>query len=61
FIVAVNVFDGAPQYHPEALRDALALTADVPLVMCDARRDGTVIPVLITLVEHALTRTLAGA
>lgn len=61
FIVAVNVFDGAPQYHPEALRDALALTPDVPLVMCDARRDGTVIPVLITLVEHALTRTLAGA
>jgi signal recognition particle receptor subunit beta len=61
FVVAVNLFDTAPQYHSESLRDALALSQDVPLVLCDARRGGSVIPVLITLVEHSLARTLAGA
>jgi signal recognition particle receptor subunit beta len=61
FVVAVNLFDNAPQYHSESLRDALALSHDVPLVLCDARRGGSVIPVLITLVEHSLARTLAGA
>jgi uncharacterized protein len=61
FVVAVNVFDDAPRHPREALREALALSPDVPLVLCDARRENTVIPVLVTLVEHALARTLAGA
>ncbi|HEX8804014.1 MAG TPA: ATP/GTP-binding protein [Acidimicrobiales bacterium] len=61
FLVAVNLFDDAPRHHRESLRDALALAPGVPLVTCDARRDGSVLPVLITLVEHALTRALAGA
>ncbi|HET6954757.1 MAG TPA: ATP/GTP-binding protein [Acidimicrobiales bacterium] len=61
FVVAVNLFDGATRHSESALRDALALPADVPLVTCDARRGGTVIAVLIALVEHALARAHADA
>jgi signal recognition particle receptor subunit beta len=59
FLVAVNLFDGAPRYSADSLREALALGPDVPLVLCDARMDGSVVPVLICLVEHALSRALA--
>jgi uncharacterized protein len=60
FVVAVNAFAGAPRHSAGDLRAALALPADVPLVSCDARRGESVIGVLITLVEHALTRAHAG-
>lgn len=60
FVVAVNHFDHAPRYREDQLREALALSPDVPMVMCDARHGGTVIPVLIRLVEHALTRAASG-
>jgi len=56
FLVAINVFPGAPQHSEEQLRSALALAPDVPLVFCDARRGTTVIAVLISLVEHALAQ-----
>ena len=61
FVVAVNLFDGAARHTEATLREALALPPDVPLVMCDARHSDSVIPALITLVEHALSRALAGA
>ncbi len=61
FVVAVNAFDGARQHAETRLRSALALAPDVPLVTCDARRGDTVIGVLISLVEHALTRAHARA
>ena len=60
FVVAVNVFDGAPRHTEADLRSALALAPDVPLVTCDARREDTVIAVLICLVEHALARAHAA-
>jgi len=60
FLVAVNQFDDAPQYTEAALREALTLPADVPLVLCDAREDQTVVPVLVALVQHALDRRYAG-
>ena len=60
FVVAVNMFDGAARHPESVLREALALAHDVPLVLCDARRGDTVIQVLITLVEHALSRAHAG-
>jgi uncharacterized protein len=59
FVAAINMFDDAPQHREEALREALALGSDVPLVLCDARRGDSVVPVLITLVEHALDRATA--
>jgi uncharacterized protein len=60
FVVAINVFDGAPKFPGESLREALVLADDVPLVACDARDGGSVLPVLITLVEHALARALSA-
>jgi signal recognition particle receptor subunit beta len=60
FVVAVNLFDRMPPPPAELLREALALGPDVPLVTCDARQSASVIPVLVTLVEHALARAVAG-
>lgn len=56
FIVALNVFDGAPQYRPESVREALTLSSAVPLVSCDARHPDSALSVLVALVEHALAR-----
>jgi hypothetical protein len=55
FVVAVNVFDGAPRYDPEDVRIALDLEPTVPTLLCDARHRSSVKHVLITLVEHILT------
>src|SRR5271168_2134222 len=38
FVVAVNCFDGAKKFRPDAVRSALDLSADVPVVLCDARQ-----------------------
>jgi len=61
FTVAVNAFDGAPAHALDDLRAALALAPDVPVVTCDARAGETVLGVLITLVEHAITRATQRA
>ena len=55
FIVAVNVFEGSPEYDPEDVRIALDLDSHVPTLLCDARVRSSVKQVLITLVEHVLT------
>ena len=52
---------GAYTHTSIAVRDALALATDVPLVACDAREGRSVVPVMVTLVEHALARSMAGA
>ncbi|GIE33435.1 ATP-binding protein [Actinoplanes italicus] len=54
YLVAVNCFDGAPRYEPEEVREALAIPARVPLIMCDARHRDSVKTVLIGVVEHAM-------
>jgi uncharacterized protein len=54
FIVAINVFDGAPRYDAEDVRIALDLDPNVPAVLCDARQRASVKEVLITLVQHVL-------
>ncbi|MFC4514549.1 ATP/GTP-binding protein [Streptomyces ehimensis] len=54
FTLAVNCFDGAPRHSAEAIRDALDLDPDVPVVMCDARERDSVKRVLVSVVEHAL-------
>ena len=55
-VIAVNQFDGAPMHGHEELRQALAVSDDTPLVICDARRRESARDVLITLLEHAVTR-----
>ena len=54
FVVAVNCFDGARRFRPDAVRTALDLNADVPVVLCDARQRTSCRDVLVTLVEYAI-------
>ena len=55
FIIAVNCFDGAVPFKPEDIRIALTLNADVPIVLCDARKRDSVKNVLVSLVRHVMT------
>ncbi|MFF3547440.1 ATP/GTP-binding protein [Streptomyces platensis] len=54
FTVAVNCFDGADRYPPQAVRDALDLDPQVPVMLCDARLKDSAREVLISVVEHAM-------
>ena len=54
YLVAVNLFDGAPRYDEAEVREALAIEPTTPLVMCDARQRESVKQVLITLVEYVV-------
>jgi signal recognition particle receptor subunit beta len=54
YLVAVNLFDGAPRYDEAEIREALAIEPTTPLVMCDARKRESVKQVLITLVEYVV-------
>lgn len=59
FLVAVNEFDGAPKFPEDAIRDALSLSADVPVMMIDARNRESAKTALIALTGHALARVKA--
>ena len=61
FMVAVNSFDDAPDYQPSAVRDALDLDPEVPLLMCDARSKESCKDVLVTLVQHVMERSRVPA
>jgi signal recognition particle receptor subunit beta len=61
FIVAVNCFDGAKRFPVGAVRTALDLDPDVPVILCDARQRASSRDVLITLVEHAIQLLCASA
>lgn len=54
FVVVVNAFDGQITHTLDALRQALALSEDVPLVACDARLRTDVRDALVALVRRAL-------
>ena len=56
FVVAVNLFDGIATHHPREVRDALSVPANVPVVLCDARRTTHVQETLVLLVESAMRR-----
>ncbi|WP_374194983.1 ATP/GTP-binding protein [Amycolatopsis sp. 195334CR] len=55
FIVAINLFDGELTHSVDEVRDALALSDDVPLVTCDARDRGSVQRVLQDVVRHTMS------
>jgi uncharacterized protein len=56
FIVAVNAFPGTEQAPEAAVREALVLPADCPLVRMDARDFQSCMDTLVVLAEHALSR-----
>ena len=55
FVVAVNCFDGAPQFEPDDIRIALSLAPAVPVVLCDARDRDSVKKVLVHLVRYVMS------
>ena len=55
YVVGVNCFDTAPRYEEDEVREALAISPHVPLMLCDARRRDSVQRVLIGVVEHAIS------
>ena len=59
FVVAVNCFDGIARHQLEAVREALAVPAHVPMIYTDARSRPATKQSLITLVQLAMQR-LAG-
>jgi len=60
FVVAVNGFPETERFAIPAVRSALALSDDTPVVRMDARSSGAGLKTLVTLVEHALTRASAA-
>jgi signal recognition particle receptor subunit beta len=54
FIVGLNRFDGIAAHTAEQVREALAVSDDVPMLDCDARDRASTKATLIHLVEHAL-------
>ncbi|WTL46434.1 ATP/GTP-binding protein [Streptomyces sp. NBC_01497] len=54
YAVAVNRFDGAPEYGLEQLRDAMDLEIDTPLVLCDARDHASAKGALVELVAYLI-------
>jgi hypothetical protein len=56
FVVAVNGFPGTEVFPEAAVREALVLSPEVPLVWTDARDGDSSLSALISLVEHALSR-----
>ncbi len=60
FVVGVNGFNGEFPYAPDDIRDALSISAHVPIMQCDARNRDSTKKVLITLVQHAIGMHAAG-
>ncbi|HEX3588578.1 MAG TPA: ATP/GTP-binding protein [Pseudonocardiaceae bacterium] len=54
FIVAVNLFDGELWHDLDEVRDALALSPDIPLVTCDARDPASTAKTLQELVAYTM-------
>jgi signal recognition particle receptor subunit beta len=59
FVVAINCFDGIQIHSIEDVRDALMISAHVPVLVGDARVRRSAKTILIKLVEHALARATA--
>lgn len=57
YAIAVNHFDGTPLRDERALREALDLLDDTPVVTCDARDEKSSAAALTTLVRYLLDRT----
>jgi uncharacterized protein len=56
FVVAVNAFFGRIHHSLEDVREALAIPADIPMMVVDARDRASTKGVLLELVQHALAR-----
>jgi signal recognition particle receptor subunit beta len=55
YAVALNRFPGSPSYGIARLREAMDLSPDTPLVVCDARERDSSKEALVHLVQYLLT------
>ena len=60
FLVAVNQFDGAPRYPMREVRQALTLSAHIPIVSVDARDRRSATDALIAVSEYAMHCLTSG-
>ncbi|MFI7680645.1 GTP-binding protein [Actinophytocola sp. NPDC049390] len=60
YVVALNCFDGKQTHGVDEVRDALAISEEVPIVRCDARDRDSVKNTLITMVEYSMERWVAA-
>jgi signal recognition particle receptor subunit beta len=60
FIVAVNQFEGQYEHDLDEVRDALALSPDIPLITCDARDRASAVGTLKRLVSHTISRAVVS-
>lgn len=58
FVVALNTFPDTARFPEETVREALVVPAGCPLVRLDARDDASCTAALVTLVEHAVARSV---
>ncbi|MFT5200832.1 MAG: signal recognition particle receptor subunit beta [Candidatus Aldehydirespiratoraceae bacterium] len=61
FVVAVNAFFGRIHHSLEDVREALAIPADIPMMVTDARDRASTKGTLLELVQHALSRATTPA
>lgn len=61
FVVAINAFFGRIHHSLDDVREALAIPADIPMMVTDARDRAATKATLLELVQHALTRATAPA
>ena len=59
YIVAINCFDRLLHHQIDDVRHALTISDSVPIIACDARERESAKQVLISVVEHAITRDSA--
>lgn len=59
YIVVVNTFDGMRTHSIDAVRSALQVPSDVPMLFADARERADVRAALLSVAEHALHRARA--
>lgn len=55
FVLAVNCFEGVARHTLDEVREALAVSPDVPMIYTDARSRAATKQALITLVRHAMS------
>ncbi|MFD5567579.1 GTP-binding protein [Streptomyces cadmiisoli] len=60
FVTAVNGFYGEHPYPVEDVREALALPAGVPVLLCDARERSSCRNVLVALIDQLISATRVG-
>jgi len=61
FVIGMNGFEGQFPHRSREVREALALSDEVPVILCDARDRESTVATLVNLVEHAMAaqRSLA--